>query len=344
RSQSAGERQSLFLIHWNLRNAANLVLDRVFNGDDLVFIGLDFVHRGVKRGRLAAARRPRHQHHAVRLFNIAAKLAQVFLVKTNYVQSQRAELLAHRLFVEHAEHSVFTMNRRHDGNAEVDRPAVVLDAETPVLRHASLRDVELTHNLDARDHGRMMLLANRRHGLCQHAVDAELDHHRVIAGLDVNVGSAPLQRRKNRGIDQPDNRTGVARRRQLVDGKGFFGACGLVLANDSEAFAGLFQHALRLLGLLQNVRDLLQRGNLGDDTFAQEQADLVDHHQLAGIGDRNRQPPVRRLFERYEVVAEHQVNRNLLKQIVMKLEVRQVHKFAAITSPNVLRGSPAAEG
>ena len=203
---------------------AKLILDRIFNRDDLVFVGLDLVHRGVQRGRLAATGRPRHQHHAVRLFDVAAELAQVLFVEANHVERQLVELLAHRLFVEHAEHGVFAVNRRHDRNAEVDGAPVVVHAEAAVLRHAALGNVELAHDLDTRNDGRVMLFADRRHGLCQHAVDAELDDHRVVAGFDVNIGRAPLQRGEDRGIDQADDRAGIARRRQLVDGEGLFGA------------------------------------------------------------------------------------------------------------------------
>ena len=90
----------------------------------------------------------------------------------------------------------------------------------------------------------------------------------------------------------------------------FVGAV-LVFADnvEREAFAGFFQHALRLLGLLEDFADLRQRGNFGDDALAQQQADFVDHHQLAGIGDRDGQLAVRGFFQRNEVVAEHQVRR-----------------------------------
>ena len=203
------------------------------------------------------------------------------------------ELLAHRLFVEHAEHSVFAVDRGHDGNAEVDGAPVVRHAEAAVLRHAALGDIELAHDLDTRNDGRVMLLADRRHGLRQHAVNAELDAHRIVAGLDVNVTGPPLQRGEDRGIDQADDRADVALRGQPVDGDGFFAGL-LVFADDvqREAFAGFFQHALRLLGLLEDVADLRQGGNLGEDALAQQQADLVDHHQLAGIGDGDGQPSV----------------------------------------------------
>ena len=47
-AQAAGEGESLFLVHRNLRDAANLVLHRVFDGDDLVLVALDLIQRGIK--------------------------------------------------------------------------------------------------------------------------------------------------------------------------------------------------------------------------------------------------------------------------------------------------------
>ncbi len=97
------------------------------------------------------------------------------------------------------------MNRRHDGNAEVDQSALVADAEAAVLRDAALGDVELGHDLDARNDGGVMLLGNGLHGVLQHAVDAVLDHHIVVFRLDVDVAGAALERIENGGIDQPDD-------------------------------------------------------------------------------------------------------------------------------------------
>ena len=88
---------------------------------------------------------------------------------------------------------------------------------------------------------------------------------------------------------------------------------------------------------LRIVRDLLQRGNFGDDPLLQQQADFVDHHQLAGIGNRNGQLAVRRFFQRHKVVAEHQLRGKLLEQLMMKLEVGEIDKLAAIAPRHVLR-------
>ena len=90
-----------------------------------------------------------------------------------------------------------------------------------------------------------------------------------------------------------------------------------------------------MFSLLENLGNLLEGRNLGDDSFAEQQADLIDHHQLAGIGDRNRQPSVRGFFQRDEVVAEHQMHRDLFEEIVMQLKVAKIDEFAAVPSGDI---------
>ncbi len=211
----------------------------------------------------------------------------------------------------------------------MERPQIA-HPKTSVLRHAALGDVQLAHDLDTRDDGGVVLLGDGLHGLLQHAVDAVLDDHGVVARLDVNIAGAPLQGGKDGGVHQADDGADVGLGRQLLDRDGLVGV--LVLDNDveGEAFAGFFQHALRLLRLLQDVADLRQAGDLGGDAPAQQQADLVDHHQLAGIGDGDHQPAVGLVLQRHEVVAEHQVHRDLAEQFVLDVEVLQVHKLATI--------------
>ena len=93
---------------------------------------------------------------------------------------------------------------------------------------------------------------------------------------------------------------------------------------------------MRLFRLLEDFADLRQGRNLGEDALAQQQADLVDHHQLAGIGDGNGQASVLGLVQGNEVIAEHQVHRDLFEQIVVQLEIVQVHELAAIAPGDVL--------
>ena len=99
-----------------------------------------------------------------------------------------------------------------------------------------------------------MFACNRRHGFLQHAIDSVLHMHRIVVGFDVNVGCPPLERRKDRRVDEPDDRADVFIAGQLLDRDVFV---GIVLAGqhiEGQSFACFIQHALRLLGLLQTGR------------------------------------------------------------------------------------------
>src|SRR5207244_9490920 len=85
-TKAAGEGQPFLLIDRNLRDAADLVFDWVLNGDDLVFVGLDLVHGGIQRRRLAATRGSCNQHHAVGLRDVAPELVQVLLTESHHVE------------------------------------------------------------------------------------------------------------------------------------------------------------------------------------------------------------------------------------------------------------------
>jgi hypothetical protein len=56
RAQHALEGEIDLLVHLHLVDAGQPVFDRVFDGDDLLFGGVEFVQRGVERRRLAATR------------------------------------------------------------------------------------------------------------------------------------------------------------------------------------------------------------------------------------------------------------------------------------------------
>ena len=183
----------------------------------------------------------------------------------------------------------------------------------------------------------MVLLADRRHGLGKDAINTKLDAHRVIASFDMNIAGPPLQSGKNSGIDQANNWTDIALCSEPVDGDAVLTA-DLVFMNHikREAFAGFLEHALGLFRLLEDFADLRQCGNFGDNTLAQKKADLINHHQLAGIGDGDSQASILGFVQRDEVIAKHQIYWYFLKKIVVQLEIVQVHKLAAVAARYIL--------
>src|SRR5204862_7905021 len=65
-SEPRGERQADLRLHVDLVDALELVLDRVFDGDDLPVGRVDLVERAVARRRLATARPPGAEQDPVR--------------------------------------------------------------------------------------------------------------------------------------------------------------------------------------------------------------------------------------------------------------------------------------
>ena len=242
------------------------------------------------------------------------------------------ELLAHRLLVEHAEHGVFAVDGGHDGDAEVDQAALVAHAEAAVLGHAALGDVELAHDLDA---ARGWWCGARGRWApwpaCSTPSMRYLTTTRIVVGLDVDVGGAAFERGEDGGVDQPDDGADVFFAGQLLDGDVFVLVVVAGEHVEGEAFAGFVEHALRLLGLLEQVGDLRERGDAGEDAMAEQAGDLVEHHQPRGIADGDDQH-VLLLLDGHEVVAEHQLHGHGAQQFVLDLEVLQVDELGVIAA------------
>src|SRR5579864_5938506 len=73
RPQASGKSEALLLVHRNLRDAANLVFDGVFYGDEFVVVAFDFINGRVQGGGLPRPRGPGHKNQAERLRNEAPK-------------------------------------------------------------------------------------------------------------------------------------------------------------------------------------------------------------------------------------------------------------------------------
>src|ERR1019366_3152395 len=101
-AESARESQPAFLVHWNLGDATQLILDGILDGNDLVFVALNFGERGIQRGGLAAARGAGDQDHAVRLADVTPQPPDFPLRQPQYIQAQLAEFFMQRLLVEDA--------------------------------------------------------------------------------------------------------------------------------------------------------------------------------------------------------------------------------------------------
>ena len=229
------------------------------------------------------------------------------------------------------------------------RRRFVAHAETAVLGDAALGDVELAHDLDARNDGGVPVLRDGRHGVVQDAVDAVLDDDFLIARFDVDVGGAAFEGVEDGGIDELDDRRDVAvDGGEAVDGKRFVGVVLVADDVEREAFGDLFEDALGLLGLLEEVGDLGGGGDFDAELLVEEEAEFVDGVEVAGIGEGDFEGSVLRL-EGHEVVTEHEVDGDGAEEVVLDGAVAEVDEFAAIAGGDgagfgELGGGGRAEG
>ena len=133
------------------------------------------------------------------LRNRSAMFASVF-----GIHAERRQVQPPGLLVEDTQHHAFAVARGNGRDAHVDRASGDPQADASVLRQALLGDVELGHDLDARDDQRRDRAPALQH-FAQHAVDAEAHHQAVLERLDVDVGGVFLHRLREHGVDEPDD-------------------------------------------------------------------------------------------------------------------------------------------
>ena len=208
-AQAAREGHLDLGVDLRLADAVDVVLDRILDRHDVARVVVDALERRVQRRGLARAGRAGDQHDAVRL--VDQLVHQLLRAR---IHAERIQLQAAGLLVQQTQHHALAVaggNRRH---AHVDRAAGDAQRDAAVLRQALLGDVELRHDLDARDDQRRDGAPRLQH-FAQHAVDAEAHDQAVLERLDVNVGRVVLDRLREDRVDQLDDRRLVVALQQV---------------------------------------------------------------------------------------------------------------------------------
>ncbi len=121
------------------------------------------------------------------------------------VETQPAQIVEiSRRTIEQAHHDAFAIQRRQRGNAQIHFAAQRLDLDAAVLRQPALGDVELGHQLHARNHGGLQL-ARRRVLIVEHAIHAIADAKFLFERLQVDVAGALFNRRRDDRVHQADD-------------------------------------------------------------------------------------------------------------------------------------------
>ena len=105
-----------------------------------------------------------------------------------------------------------------------------------------------------------------------------------------------------------------------------------------------FQDALRLLGLLEQLGNLRERGDFDAQLLVEQQGQFVDQVEVPRIRQGDVERAVLRV-QRHEVVAEHQIHRNGAEKIVIDPrfpQIRYTRSGSARQSPVPVAAPPRA--
>ena len=201
--QAAANVMSIVGVDRHLNDAVDVVLDRVFGGDQLVFDRVELAEGGVERRGLARAGRPGDEDDAVGLVHHVAKGLERRRVHADLVQIERNDRA-----VEHPHDDAFAEHGGQHADAQVDRMPADGQLDAAVLRHAAFGDVEIGHDLDARRDGKGQV-ARRRHHFIEHAVGLDANAEFVFERLEVQVAGVVLDGQQQHHVEQLADRRAV---------------------------------------------------------------------------------------------------------------------------------------
>ena len=203
-----------------------------------------------------------------------------------------------------------------------------LQLDAAVLRHAALGDVQLRHDLEARDERRLEL-HRRLHDLLQRAVDAVAHADVVLEALEVDVRRAALHRIREDGVDELDDR-----RILHLRGERRGGDVLLLLLDDLDVAFHVVDDGqevgdLRVGGALVQLLDrALERELAADDredVVARDELQVLEDAEVRRVrhGDGERAAVA---LEGEDEVLDRQVGGDQLGDARVDLELRQVDR------------------
>ena len=144
RAEDARERQPDRFIHRHLNDPFQIVLDRLFRGQEFRIDRVDLAQTGIKRRCFSRAGGAGDDEDAVRtLDHIENEIVDVI------GHAERAEIEVHGRAIEHAQDDALAELRRQSGDAHVDHAAGDVLLNAAVLREPALGDVHVRHHLHA---------------------------------------------------------------------------------------------------------------------------------------------------------------------------------------------------
>ena len=200
--QALREGQPDLRIHMDLIDPVHLILDRVFNRDDLLVGLIDALQCGIERSGFSATRRPRDHENAVRERSVILHAPQHVRIETQLFQI--VEIAGGS--VEQTHHDALSIQCRQCRNAQIHLAPDGLDLDASILGQAPLRDIQPRHQFHAADDSGLHL-ARRRILAHQHSVNSIPDAELFFERLNVDVARTLLGGHRDHRVHQPDHRS-----------------------------------------------------------------------------------------------------------------------------------------
>ncbi len=201
RAQPPRERQARLLRNLYLVDAAQLILHRVFDGNDFAVRVIDLVERGVEGRGLAAAGGAGDQDDAVRQLQHAPEAAQFTLGHAQLAHPAQGCVLPQQ-----PQHQRLAMQHRNHRNPDVHLHLLDPDLDAPILRQPLFSNVQVAENLDPGNNRRLEPLDLRRHRhVLQHAVNPVANAELLLERLQMDVRSPQLDRIPQHLVDEADD-------------------------------------------------------------------------------------------------------------------------------------------
>ncbi len=200
-AQSARKVVTDFRLHLDLVDTVELVLDGIFERDDLHLGTVDAAHEGVQARGLAGACGPGQKDDArghLEVFEDAR-----FDV---WREPEQAHVINKGRLAQESQHGALaTFVQRQSRNADIDFLAADSQLDLAILGPPALGDIHRGKNLESRDERQHHRRGNAL-DLVQHAVDAVTHAGPARVRLDVHVRCAAAQGLGDQGVKQVDRR------------------------------------------------------------------------------------------------------------------------------------------
>ena len=199
-TKAVGEGQLRFNVDLHLVDALDIGFHRVFNGNDVDGVVIQFAQSSVQCGGLTGTGGAGDQHDAVGMSQNPVELYQVIGRK-----AQGALAAAKSLLLVQSENTLFTIDGGQGGYTDIIFPAVNSGSKAAVLGFSLFGNIQTGYDLDTGYDGRQQTQAVIGSGI-EHAVDTAADTDTVRLCFHVNIGCSLAHGLLHQGVDQHDHR------------------------------------------------------------------------------------------------------------------------------------------